>query len=191
MTAARNTEKLRIRFAKREEITDSNMLAAIELSALEGTPRAESQAIRARVPGVFWSFHNAWNDVFKNGVVEHSIKELCRVYVSKSVDCKYCGNQRSSIASDQGLREKDYGDLLNFEKSKQYSEKKKAALALTESITWDLPTDDIFWDRIYSHFSEEEIIELGFFVGLTMGQQRFNRTLNLHAHLGESEFGAQ
>jgi len=183
-----NTDKLRINFAKREEIKDPNIIKAIERSAREGTPRAESQAIRAKVPGVFWSFQNSWNDVFKNGVVEHSTKELCRVYVSKSVDCKYCGNQRSTIASSQGLLETDYGELLNFEKSEKYNGQQKAALALAETITWDLPTDDHFWDRLYNFFSEEEIIELGFFVGLTMGQQRFNRTLNLHAHLGGTEF---
>ncbi len=191
MPLDRDLEKLRIRFAKRHEIKDKNILEAIEKSAMEGTPRAESQAIRARVPGVFWSFQNAWKDVFKDGVVEHSIKELCRVYVSKSVDCKYCGNQRSSEAFNQGLVENDFMELLNFEKSDRYSSKQKMALSLTEAITWDLPTDDEFWARLYEQFSDEQIIELGFFVGLTMGQQRFNRTLNIHAHLGETEFEAR
>ena len=31
-----------------------------------------------------------------NGVCEHAIKELCRVYVSRAVNCEYCGNQRRS-----------------------------------------------------------------------------------------------
>ena len=81
-------------------------------------------------------------------------------------------------------------EILNFEKAAIYSEKSKAALALTEAITWDIPTDDAFWDRLYNFFSEDEIVEIGFFVGLTMGQQRFNKTLNLHAHLGKTEFEA-
>ena len=183
-------KKLRLNFATRENLNDEMIISAIEKSAIEGTPRAESQAVRARVPGVFWSFQNAWNDVFKNGIVEHSLKELCRVYVSKSVDCKYCGNQRSSVAVDNGLSENTFMDLLNFETSDSYSPKSKAALALTEAITWDLPTDDSFWDRLYQHFSEEEIIEIGFFIGLTMGQQRFNRILNLHDYLGTTEFEA-
>tara|TARA_Y100001968_G_scaffold286451_1_gene287206 strand:+ start:188 stop:745 length:558 start_codon:yes stop_codon:yes gene_type:complete len=182
-------EKLRIKFATRETIKDEKIVAAIEHSAKEGTPRAESQAIRARVPGVFWSFQNAWNDVFKEGIVDHSLKELCRIYVSKSVDCKYCGNQRSSLTSKNEISENDYIEILNFEKSDLYTKKSKAALALTEAITWDLPTDDKFWERLYNFFSEDEIVEIGFFVGLTMGQQRFNRILNLDSHLGETEFG--
>ena len=32
--------------------------------------------------------------------LDHAIKELCRVYVSRSVKCEYCGNQRS----EQGAR---------------------------------------------------------------------------------------
>jgi hypothetical protein len=30
-----------------------------------------------------------WETIFRNGLVEHPLKELCRVYVSKSIDCDY------------------------------------------------------------------------------------------------------
>ena len=53
------------------------------------------------MPAVFWSFADSWRDVFKNGVDDHAIKELCRVYVSRSVKCEYCGNQRSIKAAKQ------------------------------------------------------------------------------------------
>ena len=43
-------------------------------------------------------------------------------------------------------------------------------------------------DSALDYFSEEEIIELGYFVGFTMVQQRFNRLLNLHEHLGKTGF---
>ena len=82
-------------------------------------PLAVGQAIRAHVPAVFWPFANTWRDVFYNGVLDHSIKELCRVYVSKSVKCEYYGNQRSIKSANQGLVEEDYLELLNFEKSQQ------------------------------------------------------------------------
>ncbi len=68
----------------------------------EGTPRPESQAVRAHVPAVFWSFANSWRDVFKHGVADHDIKELCRIYVSRSVMCEFCGNQRSMKAASRG-----------------------------------------------------------------------------------------
>jgi alkylhydroperoxidase family enzyme len=164
------------------DIKDPNMLAELDRCRREGTPRPESQAVRAHVPAVFWSFANSWRDVFKNGVADHSIKELCRIYVSRSVMCEYCGNQRSIKAAAQGLLEDDYADLINFETSARYDDRQKAALSYAEAITWDLPTDDAFWARLHRHFSEPELVEIGYFVALTMGQQRWLRTLAIEHH---------
>src|SRR5215475_8560704 len=174
--------KPRISYVDPATVTDPAMLAEFDRCAREGTPRPESQAVRAHVPAVFWSFANSWRDVFKNGVADHSIKELCRIYVSRSVRCEYCGNQRSMKAANQGIVEEDYRDLLNFEKSVRYDDRQKAALAYAEAITWDLPTDDAFWARLRSHFGEPELVEIGYFVALTMGQQRWLRTLDIEHH---------
>src|SRR6202165_6360465 len=97
-------------------VTDKAMLAEFERCAREGTPRPESQAVRAHVPAVFWSFANSWRDVFKNGVADHPIKELCRIYVSRSVLCEFCGNQRSVKAAKAGIIEDDYRDLRSEER---------------------------------------------------------------------------
>ena len=107
--------KPRISYVDPSMIDDPAMIAEFERCAREGTPRPESQAIRAHVPATFWSFANTWRDVFKNGVADHKIKELCRIYVSRSVLCEFCGNQRSIKAAKSGLKEDDYSDLINFE----------------------------------------------------------------------------
>jgi alkylhydroperoxidase family enzyme len=131
----------RISYVDPATIKDAAMLAEFDRCAREGTPRPESQAVRAHVPAVFWSFANSWRDVFKNGVADHAIKELCRIYVSRSVLCEFCGNQRSIKAAKQGVVEEDYRDLINFESSTRYDERQKAALSYAEAITWDLPVD--------------------------------------------------
>jgi len=174
--------KPRISYVDPANVKDPAMLAEFDRCAREGTPRPESQAVRAHVPAVFWSFANSWRDVFKNGVADHAIKELCRIYVSRSVLCEFCGNQRSIKAAKQGIVEDDYRDLINFESSTRYDERQKAALAYAEAITWDLPVDDTFWARLHQHFSEPELVEIGYFVALTMGQQRWLRTLNIEHH---------
>ena len=38
------------------------------------------------------------------------------------------------------------------------------------------------WDRLRAHFTEPELVELGYFVAITMGQQRWLRTLNIDHH---------
>jgi alkylhydroperoxidase family enzyme len=175
--------KPRISYVDPSTIKDPAMIAEFERCAREGTPRPESQAIRAHVPATFWSFANTWRDVFKNGVADHKIKELCRIYVSRSVLCEFCGNQRSIKAAKSGLKEDDYSDLINFESSTRYDDRQKAALAYAEAITWDLPATDELWGRLHKHFSEPELVEIGYFIALTMGQQRWLRTLDIEHHV--------
>jgi alkylhydroperoxidase family enzyme len=157
------------------------MQEEIRRCAREGTPRPESSAVRAHVPAAFWFFANSWRDIFREGIVDHSIKELCRVYVSRTVKCEYCGNQRSEKARGN-LEEGKYDDLLNFESSDRFDERQKAALAYAEAIAWRLDTDDAFWDRMSRHFSEPELVELGCMIGLTLGQQSWLRLLNIEHH---------
>ena len=85
-------------------------------------------------------------------------------------------------AASAGLKENDYDDLINFESSARYDERQKAALSYAEAITWDLPVNDAFWARLHKHFSEPELVEIGYFIALTMGQQRWLRTLNIEHH---------
>jgi alkylhydroperoxidase family enzyme len=174
--------KPRISYVDPATVSDPAMITEFQRCAREGTPRPESQAVRAHVPAVFWSFANSWRDVFKNGIADHDIKELCRVYVSRSVKCEYCGNQRSIKAAAQGLAEDDFRDLINFESSARYDDRQKAALSYAEAITWDLPVDDAFWARLKKHFGEPELVEIGYFIALTMGQQRWLRTLDIDHH---------
>lgn len=171
----------RISYVPMEEMTPE-MRAEMERCAREGTPRPESSAIRAHVPAAFWFFANGWRDLFREGIVDHSLKELCRVYVSRSTKCEYCGNQRSEKAAEQGLEEGQYDELLNFESADRFDDRQKAALAYAEAIAWGIETDDAFWGRMYAHFSEAELVELGCMIGLTLGQQSWLRLLNIEHH---------
>ncbi|MEI7783452.1 MAG: carboxymuconolactone decarboxylase family protein [Betaproteobacteria bacterium] len=174
-----STSPQRLPYVEASAIADPAMRAEFERAAREGAPRPESHAIRAHVPAVFWSFANAWNDTFVNGVCDHALKELCRLYVSQAVNCNYCGNQRSLKAQAQGLVEDDVRELLEFEKSGRFDERQKAALRLAEAMTWGLDSTDAMWLALRAHLEVPQIVELGFFIGLTMGQQRWNRLLNL------------
>ena len=51
--------------------------------------------------------------------------------------------------------------------------------------------DDALWERLHQHFTVPELVELGFFVALTLGQQRWIKTLDI-AHgevLGDTSTG--
>jgi hypothetical protein len=79
----------RIPYVDPETVVDAEIKGYLERAQREGTPRPESQAVRAHVPAVIRAFSQAWDLTFRNGVVDHALKELCRVYVSKSIQCEY------------------------------------------------------------------------------------------------------
>ena len=162
----------RISYVPFEEMTPE-MQAEMERCAREARrgPRARPSA--RTCPPRSGSCANSWKDLFREGIVDHRLKELCRVYVSRSVKCEYCGNQRSEKGREGGLVEGKYDELLNFESSDTYSAREKAALAYAEAIVWTGNADDALWERLYEHFNEGELVELGCMIGLTLGQQSY------------------
>jgi alkylhydroperoxidase family enzyme len=174
------TGKHRISYVPFEQM-DTAMQQEMLRCAAEGTPRPESSAVRAHAPNAFWAFADSWHEVFRNGVCDHAIKDLCRVYISRTVKCEFCGNQRSGKAVAAGATEGQYDELLNFESAEQYDDRQKAALAYAEAIAWGLDSDEL-WIRLHAHFSEPELVELGCFIGLTYGQQSWIRLLGIDHH---------
>ena len=67
---------------------------------------------------------------------------------------------------------------MNFERSGRFDERQKAALLYTSMLVWNPDgVDDRVWERLRDHFTDEEIVELGYFIALTFGQQRWIKTL--------------
>src|SRR5271154_1427432 len=141
-------------------VEDPELLAIMERARTFGTPRPESQAIRLHHPDVMKAFNNAWEVFFRQGVTDHSIKELCRLYISKSVECDYCGGQRSLLAREQGTSEAKIDEILDFEHSDRFDDRERAALEWAMTIAWDpsLAAADL-WQRLHEHFSEPQLVE--------------------------------
>lgn len=79
----------RISYIDPASLTDPELIGYMEHSQRFGTPRPETQSIRSHVPAVAKAFSRAWESIFRQGVLEHPLKELCRVYVSKTIACDY------------------------------------------------------------------------------------------------------
>ncbi|HKS70037.1 MAG TPA: hypothetical protein VJQ45_06435 [Ktedonobacterales bacterium] len=88
--------------------------------------------------------------------------------------------QRSVRSGSGSIPEAKYAKLLHFEESDEFSEREKAALTYTSAIIWNADiADDALWKKLHQHFTDAELVELGFFIGLTLGQQRWIKTLGL------------
>ncbi len=79
----------RISYLDERTLTDPELMRYLDESRRIGTPRPETQSIRFHVPAVAKAFMHAWEGIFRAGVLEHSLKELCRVYVSQTIECEY------------------------------------------------------------------------------------------------------
>jgi alkylhydroperoxidase family enzyme len=100
--------------------------------------------------------------------------------------------QRSVQAGRQGLTEEKYDELLNFADSDKFTEREKVALTYASAIAWNSAiADDALWENLHRHFTIPELVELGFFIALTLGQQRWIKTLGIEhgAVLGDTTAG--
>jgi len=54
------------------------------------------------------------------------------------------------------------------------------ALTYPSAIVWNSEiADDALWAKLHEHFTVPELVELGFFIALTFGQQRWIKTLGI------------
>ena len=78
------------------------------------------------------------------------------------------------------MTEDKYDDLLHFADSPRFTEREKVALTYTSAIVWNAEiADEALWTKLHQHFSNAELVELGFFIALTLGQQRWIKTLGI------------
>jgi alkylhydroperoxidase family enzyme len=93
--------------------------------------------------------------------------------------------QRSVRSGSASIPETKYARLLHFEDSDEFTEREKVALTYTSAIIWNAAlADDAIWEQLHRYFTDPELVELGFFIGLTLGQQRWIKTLGI----GHNEF---
>lgn len=112
-------------------------------------PAHAGDVIRARAPHVLDVYDETRRTVLESGVVERELKELCARY----------------LASDGAIELDGFG------------ERERVALAWADAIAWDSDrADDALWQRLHSAFSEPELVELGYCIAITLGQQHWLAT---------------
>src|SRR5262249_53147096 len=119
-----------------------------------------------------------WNKVLYQGVLPHKLKEMCRIRISVAHQCDYCSTVRSNVAKNEGLTEDMIGDLFDYENSKHFTPREKAALRYADLFEHAIDKDEVYRD-LSKHFNDEEIIELGLLCAQTDGVGKFVKSLNV------------
>lgn len=166
----------RIRYVLPHEIDDPEMRGWLETAIERGKPGPEIQSIRAHSPGVMRSFTKTREWIFHSGAVDFELKEMLRGYIATSAGCTYCSNQ--GVARDWQEDRSRLDAILHHRDSDDFSEREKAALEYADAIMWDpASVDDHLFDRLRAHFDDEQLVELGYWIGFTFGGQRWLKTL--------------
>ncbi len=169
----------RLRYIEEAEKTPQTR-AMIESAEKTGAPdpRVVSIMTRSKV-GTAWV--ECWNKVLYEGMLPHKLKEMCRIKISVAHQCGYCSTVRSNVAKAEGLTEAMINDLFDYEASKLFTPREKAALHYADLFKQGehaIDKDEVYQD-LSQHFSDEEIIELGMLCAQTDGVGKFVKSLNV------------
>src|SRR5512132_4731619 len=114
-------------------------------------------------PGAFRAIFGLEKYVHESGL-ELSLLHLVKMRASQINGCAYCCDMHSKDARANGETEQRLYVLSAWEESPFYSERERAALALTEAMTkiTEGHVPDAVWETAKQHFSEQELLALVF-----------------------------
>lgn len=170
----------RLRFIEEgEQTARSRELIASAVRTGAPDPRVVSIMVRAPKAGAAWVEY--WNKLLYDGVLPHKLKEMCRIKISVAHQCGYCSTVRSNVAKTEGLTEELVNELFDYAHSPHFTPREKAALHYADLFKQGehaIDSDDVY-ATLATHFTDEEIIELGLFCAEVDGVGKFVKSLNV------------
>lgn len=123
-----------------------------------------------------WYVDRFYGEVFYGGLVDRRTKELVRYRLSTLHGCRFCNQGNRVAAREAGITDTALDSIDEFETSQAFSAADRAAIALAErlALTAELEEmDDQLYRRLSEWFSDAQILELGFVIGILSGVARF------------------
>lgn len=164
-------------------LRDPELDRIIERARQWSTPKPAWYQTLASSPSIAKAFAAYWDIAFRNGRVEHEIKELMRISVAQLLGCSFCASQRSVQAAEHGLTEAaiEQCALPDFQHPDRRT---RAALRLARELALDQAgKDPARFDAVYAElhevFDDEEIMELAGVCVLFIGGTHVARSLGV------------
>ena len=119
------------------------------------TPEGVDDALLAGVRDQLEAHDRTWDHVLgAGGAVDAGIKELCARFLAEEDEV-----------------------VAHADDPERYDGRQRAALAWALAIGWNPDAaDDELWARLHAYFTEPQLVELGTFISLTLGQRNWLRT---------------
>lgn len=155
----------------RTEITDPELLEAIERSDRTGLPGSWLIRLFARQPESARLMVPMLDTLNRGDALSSRLKELVRSLLAGMVGDAYYAGPRSQEAIDEGVTpELLAAARTDYEDDPRLTDRERLALRYAEQLFLDSKKiGDEFYADLKSQFTEPEIMELGTFASLTYG----------------------
>lgn len=111
--------------------------------------------------------------------LDDELKFLIKSYVATLNGCTFCIDIAQAQAQQRDVPIEKYETLLQYATSDAFTERERAALAYVEEATENKAVDDATFERLKTHFTEEEIAEITWLNALENYYNLLNRPLNI------------
>jgi AhpD family alkylhydroperoxidase len=146
-----------------------------ELVASGRMPVEMLQAMSLR-PGILQAFGATGPSVYPGGLLERSLKERVILESSRANSCQFCTSSHISIMKQLGIAD----PIGSLDDDSALSEREQLALAYTRAAMRDSNrVPDALFDRLKAAFTDPEIVELTFLIGLIGQLNLFNNCLQV------------
>jgi AhpD family alkylhydroperoxidase len=117
-----------------------------------------------------------------SGRLDTHLKQLAELKAASLVNCEYCLDIGSALASASGIREKQLSELPRFRTSEDFDSDEKLVLELAESITrTPAVVPDVLRERLLERWSETQVVELATTVAWENYRGRLNVALGVQS----------
>jgi AhpD family alkylhydroperoxidase len=118
---------------------------------------------------------NALSRYSKHSGLEPSLLELIKLRASQINGCAYCIDMHSKDARTGGETEQRLYNLSVWREAPYYTDRERAALALTEAVTLiaDAHVPDEIYEQAQRQFSDEELVKLVIGIAIINTWNRF------------------
>ncbi len=154
---------------------------AKERSGQRGLPRIEAhQPEMARAQDAFG------RAIMKYGTLSPRLFELIRLRIAFHNQCRSCMSLRYQYGLDDGVDEGLVCSLERPHEAEDLTDAERCALRYADLFATDhLAIGDELYDELRGHFSEKQIVELGFLCAISVGYGRMSATWDVTDHLPE------
>jgi uncharacterized peroxidase-related enzyme len=167
----------RIRLLELSEMTPEMAQVVTQVQEMTG----DSTAMRAVAhrPDIIKAFAPFYWTLQMEGLLDRKLIELVRLAIAQINQCMNCLGSRYQDSIQQGLTEEMVAALPNVERSLLFTDREKAAIVFAQKMASNhFSVGDEDFARLHKHFSEKEIVELGFDVAQFIGIGRLFAVLD-------------